>query len=133
MRVFLKCQNLMRVLLSIKPEFAEKIFEGTKQYEFRRILFKNPKVHTVIVYASAPVSKIVGEFTVEEVLSGGVTDLWNKTKRYAGVSEDYYHGYFKGKNEGFAIKIKDPKKYSLPVSIQDTFGIRPPQSFQYLP
>ena len=31
----------MKVLLSIKPEFAEKIFNGTKKYEFRKSIFKN--------------------------------------------------------------------------------------------
>lgn len=30
----------MKVLLSIKPEFANKIFEGTKRFEFRKSIFK---------------------------------------------------------------------------------------------
>ena len=34
----------MKVLLSIKPEFAEKIFDGTKLYEFRRSIFKNKNI-----------------------------------------------------------------------------------------
>ena len=32
----------MKILLSIKPEFAEKIFSGSKKYEFRRRIFKAP-------------------------------------------------------------------------------------------
>lgn len=32
----------MKVLLSIKPEFAERIFNGSKKYEFRKVIFKNP-------------------------------------------------------------------------------------------
>ena len=51
----------MNVILSIKPEFVEKIFSGEKQYEYRKILFKQ-KVDTVYIYASRPISKIVGEF-----------------------------------------------------------------------
>ena len=38
----------MKVLLSIKPEFAEKIFNGTKKYEFRKSIFKNKDVDKVI-------------------------------------------------------------------------------------
>ena len=34
----------MKVVLSIKPEFAFKIFDGTKQFEFRKAIFKNPAV-----------------------------------------------------------------------------------------
>ena len=29
----------MKVLLSIKPEFASKIFEGTKRFEYRKAHF----------------------------------------------------------------------------------------------
>jgi predicted transcriptional regulator len=30
----------MKVILSIKPEYAFKIFDGTKKFEFRRVIFK---------------------------------------------------------------------------------------------
>ena len=58
----------MKVILSIKPQFAEKIFEGSKKFEFRRSIFKNPNVKIIIVYGSAPISKIIGEFEIEEIL-----------------------------------------------------------------
>ena len=34
----------MKVLLSIKPEFADKIFNGTKKYEFRKEIFNGSEV-----------------------------------------------------------------------------------------
>lgn len=30
----------MKVLLSIKPEYVEKILDGTKKFEFRKGIFK---------------------------------------------------------------------------------------------
>ena len=57
----------MTVLLSIKPEFAEKIFDGTKKFEFRKSIFKNTDVQTVIVYASSPVQQVIGEFTIDSI------------------------------------------------------------------
>jgi predicted transcriptional regulator len=48
------------VLLSIKPEFADKIFCGLKRYEFRKVLFKNRNVKKIVVYASAPIRKVIG-------------------------------------------------------------------------
>ena len=30
----------MKVLLSIKPEFVEKIFSGEKRFEYRKNIFK---------------------------------------------------------------------------------------------
>ena len=122
----------MKVLLSIKPEFANKIFNGTKKYEFRRSIFKKKGVKTVVVYASSPIQKIIGEFEIETIIKEEINKLWNLTKDFAGISEDYFFEYFSNKNDGFAIKIKKPKKYEKPLSIKEDFGAAPPQSFMYL-
>lgn len=64
----------MKVLLSIKPEFAFKIFEGKKKFEFRKVIFKNPNVKTVVVYASSPVQRVIGEFEIDDILSSDPRD-----------------------------------------------------------
>ena len=84
----------MKVLLSIKPEFADKIFNGTKKYEFRRSIFKKKEVKTVVVYASSPVQKIIGEFEIETIIKEKVNRLWNLTKDFSGISEEYFFEYF---------------------------------------
>lgn len=122
----------MKVLLSIKPKYAYKIFDGTKKYEFRRTIFKNKKVTKIIVYASAPVSKVIGEFDIETVLQEKIGKLWQETKKYSGITEDFYYSYFKGKDMGFAIKIKQAKRYKKDYCIQEKFGVKPPQSFRYI-
>lgn len=122
----------MKVILSIKPEFANKIFNGTKKFEYRRQLFKKKNIKSIIVYASAPVSKVIGEFEIEEILYQDLDTLWNITSNYSGISEDYYLKYFLGKKNGYAIKVKNPKKYNDQLCIQSIFGLSPPQSFVYL-
>lgn len=122
----------MKVLLSIKPEFADKIFSGTKKYEFRRSIFKKKEVKTVVVYASSPVQKIIGEFEIETIIKEEINRLWNLTKDFSGISEDYFFEYFSNKDNGFAIKIKRTKKYKRPLSIKEDFNATPPQSFMYL-
>ncbi len=122
----------MKVLLSIKPEFATKIFDGTKKYEFRRAIFKNPNIKKIIVYASSPIKKIIGEFEIEQILSHDINTLWNKTKKHSGISEDYFFEYFGDKEYGYAIKIKSTKLYKIPKCIREDFNLYPPQSFLYL-
>ena len=70
----------MRVLLSIKPEYAFKIFDGTKKFEFRKVIFKNPDITTVVVYASSPVQQVIGEFEIDDIFSFDPDELWKKTK-----------------------------------------------------
>ena len=121
------------VLLSIKPEFAEKIFSGVKKYEFRRAIFKSKSVSRVVVYASSPVQRVVGEFTVGGVIHSGKQHLWSKTKRHAGIEKLYFDNYFSGKDKAFAIKIERPRRYTTPLLLKTLSAtLRPPQSFVYL-
>jgi len=122
----------MRVLLSIKPEYAEMIFNGTKKYEFRRSVFKNQNVKTVVVYASSPVQRVIGEFEIEKIINDDLHKLWNKTKEFSGISEVFFFEYFNNKEKGYAIKIKQTKRYIETLSLQDDFNATPPQSFMYL-
>ncbi|WP_187263775.1 hypothetical protein [Pontibacter beigongshangensis] len=122
----------MKVLLSIKPEFAERIFEGTKGFEFRRTIFKNKNIQTIVVYASSPVQKVIGEFEIEEILKDDLTKLWNKTKHKAGIDKSFFFKYFEGKEEGFAIKIKNAKRYQDALCLKKDFNAHPPQSFLYI-
>lgn len=122
----------MKVLLSIKPEYAFKIFEGKKRFEFRKIIFKNPDVRTVIVYASSPIQQVIGEFEIEDIFSLEPTQLWEKTKKYSGISEDFFFEYFAEKEVAHAIKIKSVKKYRKPLDLKSDFNVLPPQSYVYL-
>lgn len=122
----------MKVLLSIKPEFAEKIFEGTKKFEFRRSVFKNKNVKTVVVYASSPVQRVIGEFEIDTILKDDLQQLWNTTKDFSGISENFFFDYFQNKEKGYAIKIKKTKKYKKALCLKENFNATPPQSFMYL-
>ena len=122
----------MKVLLSIKPEYANKIFAGTKKYEFRRSIFKNPNVKTIVVYSSSPVQKVIGEFEIEAILRKDIDQLWNLTEQESGINKDFFFEYYKGKETGFAIKIKKTKKYDEPLDIKRDFKLTPPQSFVYI-
>ncbi|MGJ7032817.1 ASCH domain-containing protein [Niabella hirudinis] len=121
----------MKVVLSIKPEFAYKIFEGTKKFEFRKAIFKNENIKSVIVYASSPVQKVIGEFEIDKVLKHDLDTLWSLTQEHSGISEAFYYEYFANKDEGFAIKIKKTKKYKKPKCLREDFNLAPPQSFAY--
>jgi predicted transcriptional regulator len=121
----------MKVVLSIKPEFAFKIFDGTKKFEFRKSIFKNVNIKSVIVYASSPVQQVIGEFEIDEVLNYDLSTLWDLTQEYSGISEEFYYDYFANKEQGFAIKIKKTRKYRKPKCLKVDFNLSPPQSFAY--
>lgn len=121
----------MKVVLSIKPEFAFKIFDGTKKYEFRKAIFKNENIKSIIVYASSPVQKVIGEFEIDQVLNHDIDTLWSLTQEFSGITEEFYYEYFANREQGFAIKIKEAKRYKKPKCLREDFNLLPPQSFAY--
>jgi predicted transcriptional regulator len=123
----------MNVLLSIKPKFVERIFEGEKKYEYRKIMFANGNVKNIFVYASTPVKKIVGRIEIDEVLCEAPSMLWNLTADHAGISRAFFFEYFSDRNTAFAIKIKSAERYHEPLDPYNMIvGFRAPQSFMYL-
>lgn len=122
----------MKVLLSIKPEFAIPIFNGAKGFEYRRAIFRRPVTH-IVVYVSTPIQKVVGEFEIEELLFDEIDKLWRQTKHHSGISKEIFYSYFSNKAEGYAIKVGKIRRYRRPKHLYEVYDSRPPQSFAYLP
>lgn len=123
----------MKVLLSIRPEFAEKIFQKEKRFEFRKSVFKNKEVKSVIVYATMPIGKVVGEFEIDGIIEGKPACVWEETKGFAGISLNFFTSYFSGRDKAFAIKVGEVTKYDNPLDLDDFApGITAPQSFRYI-
>lgn len=121
----------MNVLISIKPEFVEKIISHEKRYEFRRRIFKK-EVKNVIIYSTAPSKKIVGYFELEGIIKDSPKNLWNFCSDFAGINEKDFFNYFEGLSKGFALKIGHLELFENFVDVDSLEGFSAPQSFKYL-
>ena len=83
-------------VLSIKPVYAEAIFAGKKRFEFRRSIFRQD-IQVVIVYISSPVVQVVGEFSVEDIITDDVEALWDRTEARGDRSPNVFLDYFAGR------------------------------------
>lgn len=125
----------MKILLSIKPKYIEKIFKGEKRYEYRKSIFKNKDVESIIVYATKPIDRVIGEFTFDKIIEDDPKDLWDRTYRYSGINKEDFMKYFEGREKGFALCIDKIIKYPYPLELSeiDPTIKAPPQSFRYIP
>lgn len=123
----------MKVLLSIKPEFAEKILLGQKKYEFRKVIPKAIGIKTVIIYATLPLGKVVGEFDIDEILSDTPKKIWHETSKLSGITKSFFNDYFQGRQIAHAIKVKKVRRYASPKELSSVLesGVAP-QSFCYV-
>ncbi len=122
----------MKVLLSIKPEFVEKLFSGEKKYEYRKAIFKKD-VESIVVYSTKPQGMIVGELFIEEIINDTPASIWSATKKESGISHKFFKEYFGGRKEGYAIKIAKVLLYDVPYDpLKNNSSFKAPQSFSYI-
>lgn len=120
------------VFMPIKPEFADRILDGSKKYEFRKVAISAEVTH-MVVYASSPIQRIIGIVEIGPVHQGSPTSTWEMTKSHAGISRNDFRRYFSGKSQAFAIEINRVFKLQRQLSpklIEE--GFRIPQSFSYV-
>ena len=119
------------ILLPIRPEYANKIIEQTKLFEYRKNICKR-KIDKIVIYSTSPVKRIVAEVEVKSVLSNTPSKLWNETKQYSGISKSKYMKYFENKEKSYAYELGKIIVYKQPKLLKD-FGINYyPQSYVYL-
>ena len=123
----------MNVILSIKPEFCERIRSGDKKYEFRKVRFKiQEDIDRVFIYCTSPVKKIIGFFEIDEIIEDAPINLWAKYNNGAGIEKEQFFLYYGKARIGYAIKISNSEFFE-PFDPKEVYpGFSPPQSFCYL-
>ena len=119
------------ILLSIKPEYANRILEGTKKFEFRKHLAQGA-ITRILIYSSSPEKRIIGEVEVVGTLTMKKTPLWESTKTSAGISRKKFREYFSGCSLAHAYQLGKATKYDTPKNLADYGIAQAPQSFIYL-
>jgi len=121
----------MNVILSIKPEYAEKILDGSKKFEFRKVSFSNQRVENVLMYATRPVAKVIGQFKVRTIHVDKPKSIWQKTKNHAGIPKSFFDDYYRDRVLAVAIEVESVLRYDVPIALSDFGLVSAPQSFQY--
>ena len=121
------------ILISIQPQYVEKILNGTKRYEFRKIAPDKSFVRDFYIYSSAPVQRVVARFPMTEVHVGSPEQVWGICSEFAGGSKEDFLEYFDGKEKAYAIEIKGLHKFDEPINpFKQNKKFWPPQSYCYL-
>lgn len=123
------------VVMSIKPNYSGKIFDGVKTIELRRRfpLSLAPGA-TAYIYSTSPEMALVGAIKIENVERLELCALWKKHGRSASIKKADFDEYFSGLEEGFALKLSTPRRFARPLTLpelKERFGFKAPQSFLY--
>lgn len=120
------------IMISINPQYVEKILSGEKTYEYRKSMFHDRSVENLLIYETKPVCKVVAECHIDDVLVMPKHDLWELTKLQSGITEDFFNKYYGDKEVAKAIKISNVVRYDSPKELSD-YGLKnAPQGFVYV-
>lgn len=122
---------MCRMLLSINPEYVEKIMNGEKEYEYRKFKCRED-VDTIVIYATAPIKRVVAEAHIASVLEDDLLEVWRTTKKSSGITYNFFRKYYKGKKKAVAYHLKNINIYQTPLMLEDLGVSIAPQSFRYL-
>ena len=69
---------MSQVIMSLKPEYGELVFSGSKTVELRNRIVRIDPGTTIWMYFTSPVSKIVGVVDVRSVVYGSPLEIWRR-------------------------------------------------------
>ena len=123
------------VVLSIRPQYSEKILEGLKTVELRRRFPVSAPGGTVAyIYSTSPVRAMVGVTEIKDVLKLPIEQIWAEFEDTAFIQRDDFDSYFQGLEFGYALLFEEVKSFSRPIplnELRERFGFEAPQSYLY--
>lgn len=122
---------MSRMLLSIKPEYVNKIVAGKKKYEFRKFHCRED-VDTIVIYATAPVKQVIGEVSIVAIIEDAVEEVWRQTRPDGGITKKAFKEYYKNRDVAIAYQLGEVTKYEEPMALSDVGLSYVPQSFAYI-
>ncbi len=129
--------NIRDILISIRPEYANMIFEGTKTVELRRVRPKHIKKGSlVLIYVSSPVQSLSGAFIIDDIIEQPISELWQRVHSQAGVTHEEFNSYYTKASKGIGIFFSEVWPFEQPIDLQSLKermeNFHPPQSFRYV-
>ena len=124
------------LLFSLKPHYADLVFEGLKQAELRRRITPFMENRDVYIYVSSPAKRLRGGFRVGHVWRGSPDEIWNEISDLASIDKRDFDAYYAGRSIAYALKITDVWEYEYPADLTTLRNRFPqfivPQSWRYV-
>jgi predicted transcriptional regulator len=123
------------LLLSVRPEFAEGLINGTKTAEVRRRFSLDVVGSTAIIYASTPTRAVIGEIRIGEAVEVQREKLWEKYGQRLKIAEVDLEDYLDETETPVILEATEPERWGRPVTLaelRESTGVEPPQSYRFL-
>lgn len=118
------------ILISIRPSFADAIFNGSKTVEIRRRIPPIKPGARLWIYVTKPVGEVRGVARVREVIEGDSDAVWRACGSRTGLMRSDFEAYLDGSATAYGIVLQDVE-IGRPISMATLktlrAGFHPPQ------
>lgn len=122
---------MKKVLMSIHPQYVNRILSGEKKYEYRKVKC-DKAVESLLIYATTPVKKVVAEVEVIDVMTGDPDKIWTVTKEFSGIGKPEYDKYYNDRKIAVAYILGKVNAFDEPKELSEYGIASPPQSYVYV-
>ncbi len=124
-------QNLV---LSVRPEYADKILEGKKTVEIRRSFSPGRVPASCLLYSTSPVQAVVGTVDIVRAVNVTKNEAWARFGERINCTEEQRTQYALGAKSVWALELANPRRNRIPVSLPtlrlcSPTPLYPPQSY----
>lgn len=124
------------LFISVKPEFVDKIFNGTKTIELRKSSPKVKEDDIVLIYTTSPVMAVTGMCIVKQIIKSSPNSIWKEYEGKIGIDKKRFLQYYEGKEYAIGIELKEKKVFKKPITLEEIRknlkSFNPPQTYRYI-
>lgn len=131
-------KNNSLLLISIKPQYAKKIFKGEKTIELRKSTPLRAGINSyMLIYVTSPVKELWGICKIAGIIKDKPEIIWEKFGEKTGITKEEFDNYYEETNNAYGIELMEVKSLlghtiNLEKLKKIIHGFNPPQTYRYI-
>ena len=123
-------------IISIKPEYINKIFAGKKTIEIRKKSVRMAPGTQLWLYATRPYARIAGVCKIKTIIRSHPDEIWTNYSGETGISYETFVKYVNGAKNITAITLDTIIAIDQSITLEKIRNqiqiFHPPQFFSYI-
>ncbi|WP_109373739.1 hypothetical protein [Proteus genomosp. 6] len=126
---------MKKIIISIKPKYVQKIYDGNKVIELRKSIGLSFKQNNkMYIYSSSPKKAIAGHAYIDKIEQVSKDEIKQYYLDKIAISNEELENYLTNGKKGIMIWLKNIVEYQKPITLaklKET-GFTAPQSYCYV-
>ena len=124
------------ILIAIRPQYVDRILNGTKRFEFRKRSSGVRVGDELLIYCTNPTSAILATCIVHRVLVGSPSKLYSTVNGSSGISRREFREYYAGHKTAYALELSEVQLFRASVPLrrlrERIAGFVVPRSYRFM-